>query len=868
MTAFLDTEVLLVISSPRDRCALASVMFALAALCLLGMAARPAPVSAAPTVMTQSPGAFANSGSLDSERAFAGAKYIGAGTIRHIVQNDVGFTWASTDALVTDTANHGLYSFLTLTYRPYAYGGRRIPTTADMASFCSAAATRYGSTITDYSVFNEPNAYTYKWGVDSTPDHHDIVHAVPAVDYGEMYRACYSAIKAADPTSRVYFGELSNGTADFNPCNYVSNALTSSVTRADGVAIHPYQLLVNPLDKLTGAACRGIGRISEWGPVLASASTLRTPAGGAVPLAVTEFGYCRSSSAKPCDEPGAPGNETQRASWLDAAYDNASAAGATYFNYYHLAPGDNSWDTGIMNADGSVTDSMNTLRAKTGSTWESGYVRTGGATYRIVGGAPIRIYDCTNLPGCSLAKDVPNLSGYASVPANGTFVRIEDGPAQGQVARVVGGAMVPVGAGNCGALNGCSGMVALDHQGFDAYAAAHPDIASGTLVRQATGPGASQITRSVGGALLVIGTCSYLNGCAGWVDIDEGGLDFYNARHKNVADGTFVRQVDGAAAGQVTRVAGGVRMAINNCTTIGGCPTDWVNIDEYALSIYDAHHKAMADGTYVRQNDGGAAGQVSRAVGGALLPMQTCPGTCSWVQLDEQAIGTYNATHKDIADGTFVRQFNGAAAGQVTRVAGGVRMAINNCTTIGGCPTDWVNIDQYGLDAYDAHHKAMADGTYVRQTDGGAAGQVSRAVGGFLIPLATCPTAGCGGVAVGLAEASLNAYRSTHTAIADGTFVRQADGAAAGEITRAAGGALVSLTDCAPLGNCAGRVDVDQAGIAWYRSTRPKPANGTVLKAVPSNGYWLITDGQRTPTSATSSAVIVNDGTLADFPVA
>jgi hypothetical protein len=110
-------------------------------------------------------------------------------------------------------------------------------------------------------------------------------------------------------------------------------------------------------------------------------------------------------------------------------------------------------------------------------------------------------------------------------------------------------------------------------------------------------------------------------------------------------------------------------------------------------------------------------------------------------------------------------------------------------------------------------------------------------------------------------------YASEFNTIANGTFVRITDGPRAGLIARAAGGALLGLTSCVPLEGCPGQVNVAENAFTNYTAEHPQPANGTLVEGVPSDTYWLFTNGEREPASAGSGAVAIDDGGLAFYPI-
>ena len=129
------------------------------------------------------------------------------------------------------------------------------------------------------------------------------------------------------------------------------------------------------------------------------------------------------------------------------------------------------------------------------------------------------------------------------------------------------------------------------------------------------------------------------------------------------------------------------------------------------------------------------------------------------------------------------------------------------------------------------------------------------------------PLAGCPGT-VNIDSGGANDYIGAHPTPANGSFVLVADGAAAGEVLRAAGGALIRVTDCVALGGCGGYVTLDAGGFADYAAAHPIPADGTLLRGVPSDTTWEILAGERVAVAPSPAAVMINDASLAAIPVA
>jgi len=160
------------------------------------------------------------------------------------------------------------------------------------------------------------------------------------------------------------------------------------------------------------------------------------------------------------------------------------------------------------------------------------------AIYAVIGGAAVRVDSCAPLGGCAGLQRIASLAGYAKVPANGSFVRIQNGPAAGFIGVLIGGSVIHVDS--CVPLNGCAGLVGLDSGGAAAYLAAHLTPANGSFVRVADGPEAGLFARAAGGDLIGLTDCAPLAGCPGAVALDAGGFADFSQLHPTPADGTLL----------------------------------------------------------------------------------------------------------------------------------------------------------------------------------------------------------------------------------------------------------------------------------------------------------------------------------------
>jgi len=430
---------------------------------------------------------------------------------------------------------------------------------------------------------------------------------------------------------------------------------------------------------------------------------------------------------------------------------------------------------------------------------------------------PARVYEQSGESNTGVTGGV--LDGYVSPPGssdsgdggrepNGAFIKVTGAPA---IYRVIGGA--PVHVDSCAPLGGCPGLVEVSSL---AGYATEPE--NGAFMRMANGPVAGLVARVVGGVPLGLATCEGMEseGCNEAINLDEGGFNEYAAAHQVVANGTFVRVADGPKAGLIGRVVGGVLLGLVTCEGMEGegCNTA-VNVSENAYDYYASEYHTIANGTFVRIADGPKAGLIGRVVGGVLLGLVTCEGM--------EGEGCNNA----------------------------------------------VNVAENAYDYYASEYSTIANGTFVRVANGPRAGLIGRVVGSVLLGLTTCEgmeSEGCDN-AVNVAENAYLYYASEFNTIANGTFVRIADGPRAGLIARAAGGALLGLTSCVPLEGCPGQVNVAENAFTYYTAEHRQPANGTLVEGVPSDTYWLFTNGEREPASAGSGAVAIDDGGLAFYPI-
>jgi hypothetical protein len=343
------------------------------------------------------------------------------------------------------------------------------------------------------------------------------------------------------------------------------------------------------------------------------------------------------------------------------------------------------------------------------------------------------------------------------------------------------------------------------------------------------------------------------------------------------ANGTLVT---GVQTHQVYVIAGGAPVYVRTWPGIGGGrPT--VSVDQAALDSAGgaaqwSHLAARpVDGTLVK---GLATGQVYRFAGGAplYLPPTSLPARAAVTVVDQQALdnggGPAQWSHVLYrpADGTFLTDGTSAY-----RVAGGTALTISSCAALGGCSAaatvDRADIARAGGTGAWSHLLAtLPNGTMVRVANGPSSGRFSRAVGGALLTVPSCAAAvlnGCHG-AVLVDQGAVSTYGVRHPGVSNGTYVQVVDGADSGQVSVAAGGALLDLSQCsaAVLNGCPGKVPVDAASFTAYADAHPIPVPGTTVRALDSRVSWAFASTCRAVTAAASSAVGVLSSAIAEYP--
>jgi hypothetical protein len=262
----------------------------------------------------------------DRDRALEHAEALGATRIRVNVlwersrvsggASDAVYDFSAIDSLQEAAAERGIDLQLTIAGPAPAWATRNhkvgnvAPDPQKYGAFVRTVVTHFNGKVDRYSIWNEPN-----WKSWLEP------HKDAARLYRGLYGAGYRAVKSVDPDAKVLMGELAptGGGKAIAPLQFLRDMFKGAKpTKADGFAMHPYQLTSAP-NKIAGkpddVTIGTLPRLTTALDALYKARKLQTPSGRKLNLYLTEFGYLTVGSRK---QP-----QSRIASWLVAAIDVA-----------------------------------------------------------------------------------------------------------------------------------------------------------------------------------------------------------------------------------------------------------------------------------------------------------------------------------------------------------------------------------------------------------------------------------------------------------------------------------------------------------------------------------------------------------------
>jgi outer membrane protein OmpA-like peptidoglycan-associated protein len=335
------------------------------------------------------------------------------------------------------------------------------------------------------------------------------------------------------------------------------------------------------------------------------------------------------------------------------------------------------------------------------------------------------------------------------------------------------------------------------------------------------------------------------------------------------ADGTFVNY-----QGNVYVIVGGAPLYVSNWAAVGGAqPTTAITAGEWSsLSQYPASGSFVSASGFVFEIVGGAPLYVSNwaAVGGAQPTYQIDPADIT----NADQGGPWSHLHTYPASGSFV-----SASGFVFEIVGGAPLYVSNWAAVGGAqptypidPADITNADQ-GV-PWNHLHVYPSNGSFVS-----ASGFVYEIAGGAPLYVSNWATVGGAQPTYQIDPADItNADQSSpwnhlHAVPTNGTFINalSSSGQEEGSYVTA-GGTPFYISSWADYGGTQPVVNIDVWDITNIANPTSHlssaPTNGTLVEGVPSDHYWLFQSGERTSSTASAGAVVVEDSSLASFPIA
>jgi hypothetical protein len=289
---------------------------------------------------------------------------------------------------------------------------------------------------------------------------------------------------------------------------------------------------------------------------------------------------------------------------------------------------------------------------------------TNNWTYRIVGGAPLRITDCSYTNGCEGRKDVANLKGYRAYPKDSSIILLD-----GSTYRFAGGA--PLWITTCNYAPTCAGRIQVDTGTWTDTAHYKAMPLDNTVIRNVNDGG---YYRFAGGAPLLV-RCDIGAGCTAPVMVDGRTLSGLGTpiparphMTQYPANGTTLVNADDNTR---YRVAGRAPLLLPSTTT-GGIIIDARTLVQNGTATAALPHLAAApaEGTFLT-----AGGAFYRIAGGAAIQLTNCAllGNCAGAVPVDPATISGRAGGRLLPvpkDGTVLR---GLPSNTLWEVVGGVR---------------------------------------------------------------------------------------------------------------------------------------------------------------------------------------------------
>lgn len=388
------------------------LVFAIAVLPLA--AAAPSHAAKKMEVVLQDDGVFLYpSGYYSVDRAYQQARDLGVSQLRLNViwwmtmpekqalakkkPRRVKYNWTMWDTAIARAKSYGMNVQLDLTGDPptWACGNKKPPNVCDgykpnlaaFQQFAQAAAKHFGKRVQRFSIWNEPNWYTWLRPHKNAP-----------LIYRKLYQAGYKGVKKGRKRAKVLMGELAPYfqkrraiaplkflremvcvNKRFKKTRTAKRDCKGGALKLDGFAHHPYDFTVAPTKRRKG---RDNVTMANLGALTSTLDTLRKkrllrPSVKKVPLYLTEHGYFVKGPRRV--------SEAKRRKWTIKAFDmaqrNSRVKGMLYYVFVS-PPADHPsafFDLGLIATDGTERGAFNALRAWVRKAAASGRVKKPGA---------------------------------------------------------------------------------------------------------------------------------------------------------------------------------------------------------------------------------------------------------------------------------------------------------------------------------------------------------------------------------------------------------------------------------------------------------------------------------------------------------
>jgi hypothetical protein len=340
-------------------------------------------------------------------------------------------------------------------------------------------------------------------------------------------------------------------------------------------------------------------------------------------------------------------------------------------------------------------------------------------------------------------------------------------------------------------------------------------------------------------------------------------------------NGTFIDY-----QGFVYRMAGGAPLYVSSWAVFGG-------VQKYktlTTAEFDGLKQYPANGTAVYAASGPTKGTGYVFAGGAPLVVTNWKnvGSPQITGVDPAVLDTYATTgaYSHVLqypeNGTAVYMESGASKGTGFVFAGGAPLVVTNWKNVGSPPVTGVDpaaLENYATTGPFSHvQQYPANGTAVYMESGTSKGSGFVFAGGAPLYVANWKHVDSPKI-TGVDPAALENYATTgpfshvQQYPTNGTFLTTM----AGATYRVAGAYAFVIASCTDIGGCPSPTLIDAWSITNAGNSvshlEATPANGTEVLAEPSGNYWTFESGQRSTGTGSSSAVEVDDTSVASFPI-